>query len=221
MEAWVSAGFRGEPRTAPTAPVLPFADIPRAPSVRPALNWARVQQQQGSRVPALEGLPPSGKGSRHHAINNLDGSRVIGEIQGKGQQAGGGAGSCETRPGRGPGQMGSVEGRAQTCPRPAGGSRVCSARPLGPQVGTQFKDSLSSLLAILISKEPSYIRCIKPNDTKEPSESRTPPGKGLGANQGGRGLAAQSPHPCLKGLWHCPLLTCCHVGLWARGGQIA
>uniref|UniRef100_A0A2K5YZT4 Myosin motor domain-containing protein n=2 Tax=Mandrillus leucophaeus TaxID=9568 RepID=A0A2K5YZT4_MANLE len=39
-----------------------------------------------------------------------------------------------------------------------------------PTVGTQFKNSLSSLLEILISKEPSYIRCIKPNDRKEPSK---------------------------------------------------
>ncbi|XP_037673259.1 unconventional myosin-Ih [Choloepus didactylus] len=37
-----------------------------------------------------------------------------------------------------------------------------------PTVGTQFKNSLSSLLEILISKEPSYIRCIKPNEGKEP-----------------------------------------------------
>ncbi|XP_007953189.1 unconventional myosin-Ih [Orycteropus afer afer] len=39
-----------------------------------------------------------------------------------------------------------------------------------PTVGTQFKNSLSSLLGILISKAPSYIRCIKPNDGKEPSK---------------------------------------------------
>ncbi|XP_058137514.1 unconventional myosin-Ih isoform X1 [Dasypus novemcinctus] len=39
-----------------------------------------------------------------------------------------------------------------------------------PTVGTQFKNSLSSLLEILISKEPSYIRCIKPNEGKEPSK---------------------------------------------------
>nr|XP_019613004.1 PREDICTED: unconventional myosin-Ih [Rhinolophus sinicus] len=42
-------------------------------------------------------------------------------------------------------------------------------RRRSPTVGTQFKNSLSSLLEILISKEPSYIRCIKPNEWKEPS----------------------------------------------------
>ncbi|KAK3853225.1 hypothetical protein Pcinc_040224, partial [Petrolisthes cinctipes] len=31
---------------------------------------------------------------------------------------------------------------------------------------TQFKNSLSGLMTILMSKEPSYIRCIKPNDDK-------------------------------------------------------
>ncbi|XP_060105855.1 unconventional myosin-Ih [Heteronotia binoei] len=35
-------------------------------------------------------------------------------------------------------------------------------------VATQFKNSLVSLIEILMSKEPSYIRCIKPNDNKEP-----------------------------------------------------
>ncbi|XP_061458268.1 unconventional myosin-Ih isoform X2 [Rhineura floridana] len=34
-------------------------------------------------------------------------------------------------------------------------------------VATQFKTSLVSLIDILMSKEPSYIRCIKPNDDKE------------------------------------------------------
>ncbi|KAF4011648.1 hypothetical protein G4228_003805 [Cervus hanglu yarkandensis] len=43
-------------------------------------------------------------------------------------------------------------------------------RRRAPTVGTQFKNSLSSLLEILISKEPSYIRCIKPNERKEPSK---------------------------------------------------
>ncbi|XP_066988830.1 unconventional myosin IC isoform X3 [Macrobrachium rosenbergii] len=32
--------------------------------------------------------------------------------------------------------------------------------------GTQFKNSLANLMVILMSKEPSYIRCIKPNDEK-------------------------------------------------------
>ncbi|XP_023576706.1 unconventional myosin-Ih [Octodon degus] len=44
------------------------------------------------------------------------------------------------------------------------------SRKRPPTVGTQFKNSLSSLLEILISKEPSYIRCIKPNERKEPSK---------------------------------------------------
>ncbi|XP_063312518.1 unconventional myosin-Ih [Pelobates fuscus] len=34
-------------------------------------------------------------------------------------------------------------------------------------VTTQFKNSLSSLIGILMSKEPSYIRCIKPNNAKQ------------------------------------------------------
>ena len=34
------------------------------------------------------------------------------------------------------------------------------------QAGTQFKSSLSQLMVILMSKEPSYVRCIKPNDNK-------------------------------------------------------
>ncbi|XP_029924509.1 unconventional myosin-Ic isoform X1 [Myripristis murdjan] len=33
---------------------------------------------------------------------------------------------------------------------------------------TQFKNSLMKLMEILISKEPSYVRCIKPNDAKQP-----------------------------------------------------
>lgn len=32
---------------------------------------------------------------------------------------------------------------------------------------TQFKNSLADLMVILLSKEPSYIRCIKPNDAKK------------------------------------------------------
>ncbi|XP_046390643.1 unconventional myosin IC [Ischnura elegans] len=36
--------------------------------------------------------------------------------------------------------------------------------------GTQFKTSLNELVEILMFKEPSYIRCIKPNDYKRPSD---------------------------------------------------
>jgi myosin-1 len=35
---------------------------------------------------------------------------------------------------------------------------------------TQFKNSLNNLVEILMGKEPSYIRCIKPNDFKMPSK---------------------------------------------------
>ncbi|XP_078729941.1 unconventional myosin-Ic [Lampetra fluviatilis] len=35
---------------------------------------------------------------------------------------------------------------------------------------TQFKGSLAQLMEILMSKEPSYVRCIKPNDAKQPSK---------------------------------------------------
>uniref|UniRef100_A0A8D0CZF0 Unconventional myosin-Ih-like n=1 Tax=Sander lucioperca TaxID=283035 RepID=A0A8D0CZF0_SANLU len=37
-----------------------------------------------------------------------------------------------------------------------------------PQVVTQFKSSLVSLTEILMSKEPWYVRCIKPNEAKQP-----------------------------------------------------
>lgn len=35
---------------------------------------------------------------------------------------------------------------------------------------TQFKNSLMKLMEILMSKEPSYVRCIKPNDCKQPGK---------------------------------------------------
>ena len=37
-------------------------------------------------------------------------------------------------------------------------------------VSTQFKKSLDQLMTILMSKEPSYVRCIKPNDIKQSRE---------------------------------------------------
>lgn len=39
------------------------------------------------------------------------------------------------------------------------------------QVMTQFKNSLTGLTEILLSKEPWYVRCIKPNEAKQPGES--------------------------------------------------
>ena len=38
------------------------------------------------------------------------------------------------------------------------------------QAATQFKTSLAELMVILMSKQPSYVRCIKPNDNKRPGE---------------------------------------------------
>lgn len=35
---------------------------------------------------------------------------------------------------------------------------------------TQFKRSVNQLMKILMSKDPSYIRCIKPNDSKQPGK---------------------------------------------------
>lgn len=40
-----------------------------------------------------------------------------------------------------------------------------------PQAATQFKNSLMKLMEILMSKEPSYVRCIKPNEAKQPGTS--------------------------------------------------
>uniref|UniRef100_A0A671N5F7 Unconventional myosin-Ic n=1 Tax=Sinocyclocheilus anshuiensis TaxID=1608454 RepID=A0A671N5F7_9TELE len=40
---------------------------------------------------------------------------------------------------------------------------LCTA----PLTATQFKNSLAKLMEILMSKEPSYVRCIKPNDAKQ------------------------------------------------------
>jgi myosin-1 len=39
-------------------------------------------------------------------------------------------------------------------------------RPL--TAGTIFKNSMNQLMKILASKEPFYVRCIKPNETKSP-----------------------------------------------------
>lgn len=47
---------------------------------------------------------------------------------------------------------------------------------LAHQVATQFKMSLLQLVEILQSKEPAYIRCIKPNDAKQPGRPLLPMG---------------------------------------------
>lgn len=39
------------------------------------------------------------------------------------------------------------------------------------QVVTQFKNSLVGLTEILMSKEPWYVRCVKPNEAKQPGET--------------------------------------------------
>lgn len=46
--------------------------------------------------------------------------------------------------------------------------------PVTFQVVTQFKSSLVGLTEILMSKEPWYVRCIKPNEAKQPGEGSCP-----------------------------------------------
>lgn len=41
------------------------------------------------------------------------------------------------------------------------------------QVATQFKSSLAGLTEILMTKEPWYVRCLKPNHCKQPGEPFT------------------------------------------------
>ncbi|CAM9127366.1 unnamed protein product [Lampetra planeri] len=42
------------------------------------------------------------------------------------------------------------------------------------EAATQFKSSLMKLMEMLMLKEPSYVRCIKPNDAKQPGELALP-----------------------------------------------
>lgn len=56
---------------------------------------------------------------------------------------------------------------------PVRGSTALANLPfaLAAQVATQFKMSLLQLVEILQSKEPAYVRCIKPNDAKQPGRA--------------------------------------------------
>lgn len=42
------------------------------------------------------------------------------------------------------------------------------------QVGSQFRSSLNALMCTLNATTPHYIRCIKPNDSKQPFEYNSP-----------------------------------------------
>ena len=50
-------------------------------------------------------------------------------------------------------------------------NQMCIGVCVVHQVATQFKGSLGALMEALLSKEPSYVRCIKPNDEKSPGLS--------------------------------------------------
>ena len=50
-----------------------------------------------------------------------------------------------------------------------GGARGGSAATRKVSLGTQFKGQLAALMDTLNSTEPHYVRCIKPNETKQPS----------------------------------------------------
>jgi len=39
-----------------------------------------------------------------------------------------------------------------------------------PSAGTQFKKSMDDLMSNLLSKQPHYVRCVKPNDKKSPGK---------------------------------------------------
>lgn len=66
-------------------------------------------------------------------------------------------------------QGGSFAGVSGLSPAPANLAFI-----LADQVATQFKMSLLQLVEILKSKEPAYVRCIKPNDAKQPGRPSAP-----------------------------------------------
>ncbi|MEQ2179161.1 hypothetical protein GOODEAATRI_021772, partial [Goodea atripinnis] len=61
-----------------------------------------------------------------------------------------------------------VEGGEEDLLRWLGLERNCKNYRYLVQVVTQFKSSLVGLTEILMSKEPWYVRCIKPNEAKQP-----------------------------------------------------
>ena len=50
------------------------------------------------------------------------------------------------------------------------GDPNCQTKKRPQTTGYQFRISVAELMKNLLSKNPNYIRCIKPNDTKEPNK---------------------------------------------------
>lgn len=75
-------------------------------------------------------------------------------------------------------------GTGTPLPQKGAAARISSLSPApaklpfssAAQVATQFKMSLLQLVEILKSKEPAYVRCIKPNDAKQPGRRLLPHG---------------------------------------------
>ena len=53
------------------------------------------------------------------------------------------------------------------------GSPTFETRKRPATQGNQFKQSMQNLMKLLLSKNPNYIRCIKPNETKAPNRFDT------------------------------------------------
>ena len=53
------------------------------------------------------------------------------------------------------------------------GSPTFETRKRPATQGNQFKQSMQNLMKLLLSKNPNYIRCVKPNETKSPNRFDT------------------------------------------------